>query len=142
MTYLWIKVLHILAIVSWMAGMLYLPRLFVYHAGVLHGSDQASLFEIMERRLQRYIMTPALVLTWITGLYLSVSASFFTFHWLHLKLALVLVMTAFHGYFSVLRNDLAAGRNKHKPSFFRVLNEAPTLLLIGIVILVVIKPFS
>jgi putative membrane protein len=142
MTYLWIKALHILAVISWMAGMLYLPRLFVYHSGVAHGSEQSSLFEVMEFRLQRYIMTPALILAWLTGLYLAASAGFFSAPWLHWKLALVIVMTGLHGYFVILRKNLASGRDKHPPHFFRVLNEAPTVLLIAIVALVVVKPFS
>jgi putative membrane protein len=142
MAYLWIKALHILAVISWMAGMLYLPRLFVYHAGVAHGSEQGSLFEIMEYRLQRYIMTPALIVTWLTGLYLAASAGFFSAPWLHGKLAFVLVMTGLHGYLSALRRKLASGQDKHSSRFFRVLNEAPTLLLIFIVVLVVVKPFS
>lgn len=142
MAYLWIKVLHILAIVSWMAGMLYLPRLFVYHSGVAHGSEQASLFATMEYRLQRYIMTPALIIAWLTGLYLAATAGFFASPWLHGKLALVVAMTGLHGYFSVLRKKLGSGQNQHKPGFFRALNEAPTVLLIFIVVLVVIKPFS
>ncbi len=142
MVYLWIKALHILAVISWMAGMLYLPRLFVYHAGVAHGSEQGSLFEIMEFRLQRYIMAPAMIVAWLTGLYLAMSAGFFLAPWLHGKLALVLAMTGLHGYLSFLRKKLASGQNKHDPRFFRILNEAPTLLLIFIVVLVVVKPFS
>lgn len=142
MAYLWIKALHILAVISWMAGMLYLPRLFVYHAGVAQGSEQSSLFEIMEFRLQRYIMAPALIVAWLTGVYLAASAGFFSAPWLHGKLALVLGMTGLHGYLSVLRKKLASGQNNHNPRFFRILNEAPTVLLVAIVILVVVKPFS
>jgi putative membrane protein len=142
MAYLWIKALHILAVISWMAGMLYLPRLFVYHAGVAHGSEQGSLFEIMEFRLQRYIMTPALIVTWLTGIYLVVSAGFFSAPWLHAKLAIVFAMTGLHGYLGVLRKKLASGQNEHNPRFFRFINEAPTLLMIFIVVLVVVKPFS
>ncbi|MDB5641800.1 MAG: conserved rane protein of unknown function [Hyphomicrobiales bacterium] len=142
MLYLWIKALHILAVISWMAGMLYLPRLFVYHSGVAKDSDQGGLFEVMEFRLQRYIMTPALIVAWVSGLYLAWSAGFFVAPWLHAKLLLVLGMTGVHGYLGVLRKRFAAGTNRHSGRFYRILNEAPTLLLIFIVVLVVVKPFS
>lgn len=142
MLYLWIKVLHILAVVSWMAGMLYLPRLFVYHCGVPAGSDQSQLFATMEFRLQRYIMTPALIVVWLTGLHMAASAGFFVAPWLHAKLLLVVLMSGAHGYFSRIRKDFAAGRNRRDARFFRIVNEIPTVLMIGIVILVVVKPFS
>lgn len=142
MTYLWLKALHILAVISWMAGMLYLPRLFVYHSRVAAGSEQARLFEVMEFRLQRYIMTPALIVAWVTGLYLAVSAGFFVAPWLHGKLVLVLVMSGVHGYLGVLRKAFAEGRNRHSSRFFRIINEVPTVLMIFIVVLVVVKPFS
>ena len=142
MLYLWIKTVHVLAVISWMAGMLYLPRLFVYHCDVLAESAQGRLFETMEFRLQRYIMGPALIVAWITGLYLVVSAGFFVAPWLHGKLLLVVLMTGLHGYFGRLRNAFPKGQNRHSARFFRMLNEAPTLLMIGIVALVVVKPFS
>ncbi|VFU09920.1 protoporphyrinogen oxidase HemJ [Methylocella tundrae] len=138
--YLWIKAAHILAVISWMAGMLYLPRLFVYHAGAAQGSEMAMTFEIMERRLMRFIMLPAMIVTWITGLTLAVEGGFFQAGWLHGKLALVILMSALHGYFSVVRKKFVAGTNERKARYFRVMNEVPTLLLIGIVILVVLKP--
>lgn len=139
--YLWIKVVHILAVIAWMAGMLYLPRLFVYHAGVPKGGEQAQLFALMERRLMRFIMLPALLVTWGSGLYLAVTGNFFSAGWLHGKLALVIILTGLHGYFSLLRKDFMRQANHHSAAFFRVINEVPTILLIGIVILVVIKPF-
>lgn len=142
MAYLWIKSLHLVAVISWMAGMLYLPRLFVYHSGVQHGSAQSDLFQVMEFRLQRYIMTPALLVTWLSGLYLAVSAHFFSAPWLHGKLLLVLIMTGVHGYLGRLRKQLATGHNRHSPKFYRILNEVPTVLMIFIVVLVVVKPFS
>ena len=142
MLYLSIKALHVLAVMSWMAGLLYLPRLFVYHAGVVVTSEQARLFEVMEFRLHRYIMTPALIVSWITGLYLVISAGFFVAPWLHGKLLLVVAMTGVHGYLGVLRKAFAAGSNQHSGRFYRILNEVPTLLMIGIVVLVVVKPFS
>ena len=142
MLYLSIKALHVLAVMSWMAGMLYLPRLFVYHSGVLPSSEPARLFEVMEFRLQRYIMTPALIIAWITGLYLALSAGFFVAPWLHANLLLVLAMTGVHGYLGVLRKSFATGSNQHTGRFYRMLNEVPTLLMVGIVVLVVVKPFS
>ena len=139
--YPWIKAVHILAVIAWMAGMLYLPRLFVYHAGAASGSDLAATFAVMERRLLRVIMLPAMVLTWIAGLTLAFEGGFFAAGWLHGKLALVILMSALHGYFSVAQKKLAAGTSRKSARFFRILNEAPTILLIAIVFLVVIKPF-
>jgi len=140
-TYLWIKVLHILAIISWMAGMLYLPRLFVYHAEAPKGSSQARTFVAMERRLMRAIMLPALLVTWATGVALAVQAGFLHAGWFHAKLALVIALSALHGYFAKLRKNLAGETNRHGSRFFRIVNEAPTALMAAIVILVVFKPF-
>ena len=139
--YLAIKAVHILAVIAWMAGLLYLPRLFVYHAGAAPGSDLAATFEIMERRLLRVIMAPAMIATWIAGLTLAFEGDFFRAGWLHGKLALVILMSALHGYFSVIQRKFADGTNRKSARFFRILNEAPTVLLIAIVFLVVIKPF-
>jgi putative membrane protein len=139
--YLWLKVLHILAIISWMAGMLYLPRLFVYHAEAPQGSTQARTFEVMERRLMRAIMLPALLVTWITGLTLAVQTGFLHEGWFHAKFALVIALSALHGYFAKVRKDLAEETNRHGSRFFRIVNEAPAVLMAGIVILVVFKPF-
>jgi putative membrane protein len=139
--YHWTKVLHVLAIISWMAGMLYLPRLFVYHADAPPGSEQAETFAVMERRLMRIIMLPALVVAWITGLALAAQAGLFHAGWLHGKLLLVILLTALHGYFSRIRKDFVAGSNRRDARFYRILNEIPTVLMIGIVVLVVIKPF-
>jgi protoporphyrinogen IX oxidase len=139
--YLWLKMLHILAIISWMAGMLYLPRLFVYHAEALKGSPQARTFVVMERRLMRAIMLPALLVTWITGLTLAIQTGVLHEGWFHAKFALVIALSALHGYFAKIRKDLAEEINRHGSRFFRIMNEAPTVLLVGIVILVVFKPF-
>lgn len=139
--YLWIKVLHILAIISWMAGMLYLPRLFVYHVEAPKGSPQARTFVVMERRLMRGIMLPALIVTWASGLILAVHAGFLHAGWFHAKFALVIVLSALHGYFAKLRKDLSEETNRHSSRFFRIVNETPTVLMAGIVILVVFKPF-
>lgn len=142
MAYLWIKALHIVAVMSWMAGMLYLPRLFVYHAGVGARSSEAALFEVMEFRLIRYIMGPAMVLAWLSGLYLAYQSGFFSAPWLHAKLLFVVLMSGAHGFLSKCRKDFAAGTNRRSAKFFRILNEGPTVLMIFIVILVVVKPFS
>jgi putative membrane protein len=139
--YLWVKVLHILAIVSWMAGMLYLPRLFVYHVESSQGSPQASTFMVMERRLMRAIMLPAMLVTWATGLTLAVHADFLHEGWFHAKFALVIGLSVLHGYFAKIRKDLAAETNRHGSRFFRVVNEVPAILMAGIVILVIFKPF-
>lgn len=138
---LWIKALHIVAMIAWMAGMLYLPRLFVYHAGVPRDSDQAATFTLMERRLMRAIMLPALLVTWTSGLYLAVQGGFLQSGWLHGKLLLVIFLTGLHGYFGRIRKDFALRANRRSDVFYRILNEVPTLLLIGIVLLVVLKPF-
>lgn len=139
--YVWIKALHVVADMAWMAGMLYLPRLFVYHVGAIAGSQQSETFKIMERRLLKAIMYPALIVSWITGLVLAYQAGFFQASWLQSKLALVIVMSAMHGYSAVLARDFATDSNKKTALFFRVFNEIPTILLILIVVLVVVKPF-
>jgi protoporphyrinogen IX oxidase len=139
--YDWIKAFHIIALIAWMAGMLYLPRLFVYHAVAEVGSPQSETFKIMERRLLRAIMNPAMIATWIFGLWLVWQGGWFRAPWLHGKLALVLLLSAAHGLFARWVKDFAADRNRHSQRFYRVANEVPTVLLIGIVILVVIKPF-
>lgn len=142
MGYIWLKAFHIIAVVSWMAGMLYLPRLFVYHAGVKHSSTEADLFETMEFRLLRYIMTPAMILVWVTGLSLAYLAGFFDAPWLQVKLLLVVGMSAVHGFLSKVRREFAEGRNFRDARFFRIINEVPTILMIVIVILVVVKPLG
>jgi protoporphyrinogen IX oxidase len=139
--YLGIKVLHILAFISWMAGMLYLPRLFVYHAESPQGSPQARIFVVMERRLMRVIMLPALLVTWLSGLALALQAGFLHAGWFHAKLTLVIALSGLHGYFARVRKDLADGTNRHDSRFFRITNEAPTVLMAAIVILVIFKPF-
>lgn len=139
--YHWIKVVHIAAIISWMAGMLYLPRLFVYHAEAPQGSQQAKTFVVMERRLMRIIMFPALVTAWITGLALAAQAGLFHAGWLQGKLLLVIFLTALHGYFSRIAKDFAAERNRRDARFYRILNEIPTVLMLGIIVLVVVRPF-
>jgi protoporphyrinogen IX oxidase len=139
--FLWIKSLHVLAIISWMAGLLYLPRLFVYHSQVAAGSEQSETFKVMERRLYQAIMTPALIVAWVTGSLLVWMGGYMTDGWLHAKLAFVLLLTASHFHMDQLRRSFAEDRNTKSHRYFRVLNEAPTLLMVGIVVFVIVKPF-
>ena len=139
--YLWLKALHIIAVIAWMAGMLYLPRLFVYHCSAAPGSVQSETFKVMERRLLRAIINPAMVASWVLGLWLAWSGNFLSAPWLHGKLVLVLVMSGVHGMLARWMKDFAADRNRHTQKFFRIMNEVPTVLMIGIVILAVVKPF-
>ena len=139
--YLWIKALHVISVIAWMAGMLYLPRLFVYHADVAIGSETSELFKVMERRLLRVIINPAMTLAWVFGLWLAWSGFRFSGGWLHLKLLVVLALSAFHGYLSKAVRDFAADRNNKNARHWRLMNEVPTVLMIFIVILVILKPF-
>ena len=139
--YAWIKAFHVIAAIAWMAGMLYLPRLFVYHAAAEPGSKQSETFKVMERRLLRAIINPAMIATWALGLWLAWSGGWWASGWFHAKLALVVALSAVHGLFAKWVKDFAADRNRHPEKFYRFFNEVPTLLMIGIVILVMIKPF-
>jgi putative membrane protein len=141
MLYLWIKALHVVAIVAWMAGMLYLPRLFVYHCDAPQGSPQSETFKVMERRLLKAIINPAMIVAWILGLYLAYDGGWFRSGWLHGKLALVIAMSAVHRLYARWVKDFAADRNVRPARFYRIWNEVPTVLLVGIVILVIVKPF-
>jgi putative membrane protein len=138
---LWLKALHIMAVIAWMAGMLYLPRLFVYHAEAPKGSEMSETFKIMERRLLRGIINPSMIIVFVTGLILALLTGFWRSPWLQAKFALVLGLGALHGYFARCVRVFGADANQHSPRFFRILNEVPTVLMILIVILVVIKPF-
>lgn len=139
--YDWVKALHVVAIISWMAGMLYLPRLFVYHCDAPPGSPQSATFKIMERRLLQVIINPAMVVSWVVGLWLAWTASWFSAGWFHAKLVLVLALSGVHGYFSAAVRAFAEDRNTKSARHWRLLNEVPTLLMIAIVVLVVVKPF-
>lgn len=141
--YLWIKAAHVISIISWMAALLYMPRLFVYHADAPEGSDLSKTLKIMERRLLRFIMTPAMIASFIFGLLLWVIPGVIekSSVWFHLKLLLVLGLAALHGMLASWRKDFEANKNQKSARFFRMINEVPTLLMIGIVILVIVKPF-
>jgi putative membrane protein len=139
--YLWLKALHVVAVIAWMAGMLYLPRLFVYHCDAAPGSPQSETFKIMERRLLRAIMNPAMMATWALGLWLAWDGGWFRAGWLHAKLALVIVMSGVHGMLTRYGRDFAHDGNRHSHKFYRIINEVPTLLMVAIVILVIVRPF-
>ena len=144
--YQWVKAFHIIVVIAWMAGMLYLPRLFVYHCAAEKGSVQSETFKVMERRLLRGIINPAMVATWLLGLWLAWHGpdsryGWFASGWFGAKLCLVLALSAFHGFLARWRKDFAADNNRHSQNFYRIINEIPTLLLIAIVLLAVVKPF-
>jgi protoporphyrinogen IX oxidase len=139
--YPWIKAMHVIAVISWMAGMLYLPRLFVYHCEAEIGSRQSETFKVMERRLLKAIINPAMTVTWLAGIYLAWSGHWYTSGWFHGKLTLVLILSAVHGFFSRAVKDFAADRNTRSQKFYRIINEVPTVLMVLVVILVIVKPF-
>ena len=141
MLYLWLKALHVVAVIAWIAGMLYLPRLFVYHCDAPKGSIQSETFKIMERRLLKAIINPAMGATWILGLVLAWQGGWFASGWLHAKLALVIAMSGLHGVLSRRLREFAADSNTRPARYYRILNEVPTVLMIGIVVLVIVKPF-
>ncbi len=143
MIYPWIKVIHILAVISWMAGLFYLPRLFVYHAGKALGSESDDTFKTMERRLLRAIMRPAAVVAVVSGIaLLHVLGLRLAEPWVALKLVAVVMMLIFHGLLERHVREFQSGLRLNSSRYFRVINEIPTLLLIAIVILVVVRPFS
>jgi protoporphyrinogen IX oxidase len=144
--YLWFKAVHVMAVISWLAGLLYLPRLLVYHCSAETGSRQSETFKVMEQRLLRGIMTPAMIAVWSLGLWMVydgyiASGAFGPAHWLHVKLVLVAALSGVHGMLARWTADFAADRNRHSERFYRIVNEIPAVLMIGIVIMVVIKPF-
>lgn len=137
-----VKGFHVISVIAWMAGLLYLPRLFVYHTGVEAGSETSETFKIMERRLLRAIMNPAMITTWIFGLTLIVlTPGWMEQGWLHAKLLLVVLMTVAHMAMARWRRAFAEDRNTHTHKYFRVMNEVPTLMMVVIVFLVILKPF-
>lgn len=141
--YPWLKAFHILSVVAWMAGLLYLPRLFVYHAAARPGSDTSETFKVMERRLLRGIMNPAMVATYVFGISLAATpgAADWRAGWIYVKLAAVLGLTLMHMLLARWRREFAADRNRRSQRFYRLINEVPTLLLIVAVIMVVVRPF-
>lgn len=138
-SYLWIKAMHVIAVICWMVGMLYLPRLFVYHCRALKDAACSELFKIMERRLLRYIINPAMVAAWITGLWMAWEIYHFQGGWLHLKLAAVMLLSGFHGFLARSTRQFAENRNRFSEKNWRVLNEVPTVLMIVAIIAVIVK---
>ncbi len=138
---LYVKALHVISVIAWMAALLYLPRLMVYHAESAVGSEKAQTFKIMERRLLRGIATPAMLASWVFGLWMAFLIHAWSDGWFHAKLLLVVLLSAYHGLLARWVRDFAADRNQRSARFYRIANEVPTLLMIGIVILVVAKPF-
>ena len=139
--YLWVKALHIIAVIAWMAGMLYLPRLYVYHCEAEPGSKQSETFKVMERRLLRAIINPAMIGAWILGFMLVANADLWDSGWMHAKFALLIAMQLVHAGFARWRRQFAKDDNRHPARFYRIMNEVPTLLMIVIVILAVVRPF-
>jgi protoporphyrinogen IX oxidase len=138
---LWLKALHIVSVIAWMAGMLYLPRLFVYHAEAPKGSDASETFKVMERRLLKAIINPSMILVFVTGLTLAYLTGYWQAGWLQAKFILVLGLAGLHGFFARCVRAFAEDANERPARFYRILNEAPTILMILIVVLVVVKPF-
>lgn len=139
--YEWVKALHVISVISWMAGMLYLPRLFVYHCDAEVGSKQSETFKVMERRLLKAIINPAMIGTWIFGLWLVWLGHWHDAGWLQAKFALVILLSALHGMLTRYTRDFANDRNTKSQKFYRIINEVPAILMICIVILVIVKPF-
>lgn len=139
--YLWMKALHVIAIIAWMAGLLYLPRLFVYHADVPDGSQRSETFKVMERRLLKAIMTPAMLVATLTGFWLAIAVHGFQGGWLHMKLVFVFVLFAVHGHLAASVRRFATGANMRSSRYWRFMNEVPTLAMIVIVVLVIVQPF-
>lgn len=139
--YLWVRALHIIAVIAWMAGMLYLPRLYIYHCDAEPGSVQSETFKVMERRLLRAIINPAMIAAWVLGLMLAAHLDAWGEAWFQVKFVLLILMSTVHGFFSRWRRHFAADQNRHGDVFYRVWNEIPTVLMIAIVILVVVQPF-
>lgn len=141
--YDWFKALHIIAVMAWMAGMLYLPRIFVYHVDAKKGSDLSETLKIMERRLLRFIINPAMTVTWVLGLLMLWANWDFIMSagWMHVKFTLVFILSGVHGMFSKWRKAFERDENKKSAKFFRIWNEVPTLIMIVVVILAVVEPF-
>lgn len=139
--YPWIKSLHVIAVIAWMAALLYLPRLFVYHAVEPVGSATSETFKVMERRLLKAIANPAMAVAWLAGLYLVWTGGWYASLWMHAKFALVLGLSAAHGMLAGYVRAFAEDRNVKPQRFYRIINEVPTLIMIAVVILVIVKPF-
>jgi protoporphyrinogen IX oxidase len=141
MLYLWLKALHVIAVIAWMASLLYLPRLMVYHCGAEPGSKQSETFKIMEQRLLRFIANPAMIATWFFGIVLMLEGEHYREGWMQAKFALVLALSGLHGLNARWVKAFAADRNRRSARFYRIMNEVPALLMAAIVVLAIVKPF-
>lgn len=139
--YEWLKAFHVIAVIAWMAGMFYLPRLFVYHCEAEPGSRQSETFKLMERRLLKAIINPSMMVAWLLGLWLAYDGGFYRSGWFQAKLVLALAMSALHGWLVGRVRDFAVDQNRYSAKFYRIINEVPTILMVVIVILVIVKPF-
>ena len=139
----WVRALHVISVIAWMAGLLYLPRLFVYHCAAAVGSEQSETFKVMERRLYRGITTPAMIASWIFGLWLAFGFGLVDFSqgWMWVKAALVIALSGVHGLFGRWRRAFAEDRNQRSSGFFRAINEVPTVIMVLVVIAVIVRPF-
>lgn len=141
--YDWLRALHVIAVISWMAGMLYLPRLYVYHCAAEAGSELSETLKVMERRLLRFIINPAMIVTWLLGgAMLYANSALLQNPWMHVKLTCLVLMQIAHAVFARCRKNFAADKNTRTQKFYRILNEVPTVLMIIIVIMVIVRPFS
>ena len=142
--YPWTKALHVISLIAWMAGVFYLPRLYVYHTMVAHGTTESERFKVMERRLLKQIVNPAMIATWLFGLLLVLTPGVIDWGqdgWWHVKLAMVLLLSGFHGAMSKWRREFLEDHNRRSHKFYRLANEVPTVLMVAIVIMVIVKPF-
>ncbi|HEV7277863.1 MAG TPA: protoporphyrinogen oxidase HemJ [Devosiaceae bacterium] len=139
----WVLALHVISVIAWMAGLLYLPRLFVYHCAAPAGSEQSETFKVMERRLYRGITTPAMIASWVFGLWLAFGFGLVDFSegWMWLKAALVIVLSGVHGLFGRWLREFAEDRNQRSSGFYRTVNEVPTVIMVLVVIAVIVRPF-
>ena len=140
-SYLWFKALHVMSVFAWMAGLFYLPRLYVYHCQQAKGSPMSETLKLMERRLLKVIMNPAMIASWVFGLVVAMQIGAFSQPWFHVKLLMVAAMTAFHMFLGKWRKDFERDANQQSEGFFRLVNEVPTVLMVVIVIMVIVKPF-
>ncbi|MCY4191346.1 MAG: protoporphyrinogen oxidase HemJ [Rhodospirillaceae bacterium] len=137
----WVKALHVFTVIAWMAGMLYLPRLYVYHAGAEVGSDKSETFKIMERRLLRGILNPSMIVAWICGVIMFIKLEYWTEGWMHAKWFGIIGLSTLHGLYARWRKDFERDQNTRPAVFYRIWNEVPVIFLILIIVMVVVKPF-
>ena len=138
---LWVKAFHVMSVIAWMAALLYLPRLFIYHCGAENGSEQSETFKVMERRLLKAIATPSMIATWIFGIWIATLQNVWSEPWFMVKLTCVLIITGIHMVYSKYTRAFTNDENLKSQKFYRVINEIPVVLMVIIVIMVIVKPF-